>query len=72
MSEISSITPIHPTLKPVKIRRDEDSLSKRHQSGEQHDLDHQQHAAPEQHEQDAKPIEYDQDAQPIQHIDEIV
>lgn len=71
MSEISSITPIHPTLKPVKVRRDEDSLSKRHQSGEQRDLDHQ-HAAPEQHQQDAKPVEYDQDAQPIQHIDEIV
>lgn len=69
MSEISSITPIHPALKPVKVRRDEDSLSKRHQSGEQHD--HHQ-AAPEQHEQDAKLIEYDQDAQPIQHIDEIV
>ena len=71
MSEISSITTIHPTLKPVKIRRDEDSLSKRHQPGEQHDLDHQ-HAAPERHEQDIKPMEYDQDAQPIQHIDEIV
>lgn len=62
MSEISPITPIHPTLKPVKIQRDDDSLSKRHQSGKQQDSN-DQHAAPEQH---------DQDALPIQHIDEIV
>lgn len=71
MSEISSITPIHSILKPVKIQRDDDSLSKRQQSEKQHDLNHQQ-ASPEQHEQDAKPIEQDQDTQPIQHIDEIV
>lgn len=71
MSEISSITPTHPTLKPVKIKRDDDSLSKRHQSGKQRDLD-DQHAAHELHEQDAILIKYDQDAQLIQHIDEIV